>query len=140
MENSEKLFNSLVKQDEVQAMDNFNTAIGEKLQQALDVRKIGLTADVFNKPQAVKEDVEEIDESAADINKLLKGGNTKIASNKIDSILGDLYDNSKFTKMLVRNKTYQEGEDNPKKKNPYKKDTADFHLYQLGQQVQQTRS
>tara|TARA_A100001011_G_scaffold65974_1_gene67010 strand:+ start:294 stop:716 length:423 start_codon:yes stop_codon:yes gene_type:complete len=133
------LFNSLVKQDETQAQSDFGSAIGEKLQQALDVRKIKVTSDVFNKTQAVKEEVEVIDESKADINKLLKGGNTKIPSSKIDSILGDLYDDSKATKALVRNKVYQQGEDNPKKKNPYKKDTADFALYQLGQQVQQTR-
>jgi len=139
MEKIKDLFNSLVKQDEVQAQADFGAAIGEKLQQALDVRKISVTADVFNKPQSVKEEVEVIDESKSDINKLLKGGNTKIPAAKIDSILGDLYDDSKATKSLVRNKVYQEGEDNPKKKNPYKKDTADFHLYQLGQQVQQTR-
>ena len=63
MEKIKDLFNSLVKQDEVQAQADFGAAIGEKLQQALDVRKISVTADVFNKPQSVKEEVEVIDES-----------------------------------------------------------------------------
>jgi len=55
-------------------------------------------------------------------------------------LLGKIYDNTKLTKSLIANKAYKDGESNPKKKNPHKKDTVDFHLYQLGQQVELSRS
>ena len=46
--NTENLFNSLVSGDMDDIQSSFETAIGEKLQQALEIRKVGLTSEVFN--------------------------------------------------------------------------------------------
>jgi len=48
MEATEKLFNSLVQNDETSAQEHFQTAIADKMQQALDVKKVAVTADIFN--------------------------------------------------------------------------------------------
>jgi hypothetical protein len=49
MENTEELFNALVSNDENEIQHAFNTAMAEKMQQALDIRKVGVTADIYNK-------------------------------------------------------------------------------------------
>ena len=54
MKDTENLFNSLVNNDEKGAFAAFETAISNKLQTVLDVKKVALTADVFG----VKESVE----------------------------------------------------------------------------------
>jgi parvulin-like peptidyl-prolyl isomerase len=71
--------------------------------------------------------------------KFVKGGNDKITQSEVDSLLGKIYDNSKLTKDLIKNKSYRDGESNSKAKNSNKKDTIDFHLFQLGQQVELSR-
>lgn len=48
MEATEKLFNSLVQNDETSAQQHFKSAIADKLQHALDVKKVAVTADIFN--------------------------------------------------------------------------------------------
>tara|TARA_A100001015_G_scaffold212526_1_gene238376 strand:+ start:310 stop:483 length:174 start_codon:yes stop_codon:yes gene_type:complete len=48
MEATEKLFNSLVQNDETSAQEHFKTAIQDKLQTALDVKKVAVTSDIFN--------------------------------------------------------------------------------------------
>jgi hypothetical protein len=47
MNNTENLFNALVKNDEVAAFEAFKGAIEAKLQTTLDVKKVGLTSDIF---------------------------------------------------------------------------------------------
>jgi len=48
MKNTKDLFNALIKNDEVAAFDAFKETIDAKLQTALDVKKVGLTADIFS--------------------------------------------------------------------------------------------
>ena len=137
MEQTEKLFNALVTNNAAGVQQAFQDAMGEKIQQAYDIRKVNLTSTVFNS-QGVSEAVEL--EEALSAKDFLNGGETKISDSDVDDLLGKIYDSGTLTKALVRNKAYQDGEDNPKKKNTYKKGTADFHLFQLGQQIQQSRS
>ena len=137
---SEKIFNALVKNDKDEALNAFKDAIQQKIETAMDVRRIGLTSKIFNDgdPAPVVEEDVQIDE-AVSADKFVKGGSDKIKQSEVDDLLGKIYDNSKLTKSLIANKAYSDGESNPKKKNPHQKDTIDFHLYQLGQQVELSR-
>jgi hypothetical protein len=47
-ENTNKIFNNIVKNDNNAATIAFGTAIREKLDDALEVRKVGLTSQIFN--------------------------------------------------------------------------------------------
>ena len=85
----------------------------------------------------INEEVD-LDESSAD--NFVKGGSDKIKQSEVDTLLGKIYDNTKLTKSLIANKAYSDGENSPKGKNPHQKDTVDFHLFQLGQQVELSRS
>ena len=136
----EKIFNALVKNDKDEALSAFKDAIQQKIETAMDVRRVGLTSQVFNDgdPVPVVEEEVQIDE-AVSADKFVKGGSDKIKQSEVEMLLGKIYDNTKLTKSLIANKAYSNGESNPKKKNPHKKDTVDFHLYQLGQQVELSR-
>jgi hypothetical protein len=48
MRTIEKLFNNLVNNDEISALESFNSAIQDKLNQAMEIKKVAITADVFN--------------------------------------------------------------------------------------------
>lgn len=137
---AEEIFNALVKNDTDEALNAFKDAIQQKLDTAMDVRRVGLTSQIFNggDPIPVMEEDVQIDE-AVSADKFVKGGSDKIKQSEVDDLLGKIYDNSKLTKSLIANKAYSDGESNPKKKNPHQKDTIDFHLYQLGQQVELSR-
>jgi len=202
---SEKIFNALVKNDKDEALNAFKDAIQQKIDTAMDVRRVGLTSQIFNDgdPAPVVEEEVQIDEAlgsssshhhvlkgkvvasgnksdmmklvkkngatvfkgsntnyvlyspgakvgdmkedvqideAISADKFVKGGSDKIKQSEVEMLLGKIYDNTKLTKSLIANKAYKDGESNPKKKNPHKKDTVDFHLYQLGQQVELSRS
>jgi hypothetical protein len=78
-------------------------------------------------------------EEAVSADEFVKGGDDNIKQSEVDMLLGKIYDDSKLTKDLISSKAYGDGESNPKKRNPYKTDTIDFHLYQLGQQVELSR-
>ena len=68
----------------------------------------------------------------------VKGGNTKVTQREIDKILFKLFTNTKLAKAVEASKAYKAGEkDAGKKKNPYKVDTADYHLYTLATQASQ---
>jgi hypothetical protein len=209
---SEQLFKALIKNDNDEALSEFKSAIQQKLDTAMNVRRIGLTSEIFNgensvpvteevkleeesktiqkvkeivsKQQAMKIDGVMVDmftasaiaqiydkvndsikkkmdsskikqlvdlaykimkreevelEEAVSASKFVKGGDDKIKQSEVDMLLGKIYDDSKLTKDLISSKAYGDGESNPKKKNPYKKDTLNFHLYQLGQQVELSR-
>lgn len=205
MNSVKKFFNSLVCNDKETAEREFHRLMNEKLAAAKGVRKVSLTAEIFN--QAPIKESNELNEATFDAsmkkaiafhekgnkkraryhldsartarytltskeifrhsdlldkyNELrkiykeskskelseavsakdfLKGGNGKIDKATVDDLLGDIYDSSSMTKTLVRNAAYQKGEDNPKATNPYKKDTFDYHLYQLGQEMEQSRA
>jgi len=201
----EKIFNALVKNDKDEALSAFKDAIQQKIETAMDVRRVGLTSQIFNDgdPAPVVEEEVQIDEAlgsssshhhvlkgkvvasgnksdmmklvkkngatvfkgsntnyvlyspgakvgdmkedvqideAVSADKFVKGGSDKIKQSEVEMLLGKIYDNTKLTKSLIANKAYSNGENNPKKKNPHQKDTVDFHLYQLGQQVELSRS
>lgn len=49
--NIQNIFDSIATDDKQKGVVNFGAAIREKLSDALEVRKIGLTTDIFNKTQ-----------------------------------------------------------------------------------------
>lgn len=68
----------------------------------------------------------------------VKGGDEKVTQREVDGMLSKIFINNKLAKQVEDSEPYQAGEkDKGKKKNPYKKDTADFHLYELGVQSSQ---
>lgn len=48
MKNAEELFKALVNNNEDAAFETFKAAIGDKLQTALDVKKVAITSTIFN--------------------------------------------------------------------------------------------
>jgi hypothetical protein len=65
----------------------------------------------------------------------VKGGDAKVTKREVDGMLSKIFINTKLAKSVEASKAFKAGEkDAGKKKNPYKKDTADFHLYTLGVQ------
>jgi len=64
----------------------------------------------------------------------VKGGDTKVTKREVDGMLSKLFIDSKLAKAVESNAAYQDGYKGKVKKNPFKKDTADFHLFELGQQ------
>jgi|11_taG_2_1085331.scaffolds.fasta_scaffold04974_4 hypothetical protein len=48
-EDAEKVFSSIVQNKPIQASKNFKDAIDSKLKTALEVRKVGLTSDIYNR-------------------------------------------------------------------------------------------
>jgi hypothetical protein len=83
-----------------------------------------------------KEDVEL--EEAVKPEVFVKGGDTKVTKRDVDGMLSKIFINTKLAKQVEDSEAYQAGEkDKGKKKNPYKKDTADFQLYELGVQSSQ---
>jgi hypothetical protein len=136
---SEQIFKALIKNDNDEALSEFKSAIQQKLDTAMNVRRIGLTSEIFNGENSVPVTEEVELEEAVSASKFVKGGDDKIKQSEVDMLLGKIYDDSKLTKALISSKAYGDGESNPKKRNPYKTDTIDFHLYQLGQQVELSR-
>ena len=64
----------------------------------------------------------------------VKGGDTKVTKREVDGMLSKLFIDTKLAKAVEANSAFKAGEKSNGKKNPYKKDTADFHLFILGQQ------
>lgn len=80
---------------------------------------------------------ETVDE-AIDPRKFALGGNTKATKRDVDAILSKIFMSDKLAKQVEGSEAYKAGfKSKGKGKNPYKKDTADFHLYILGQQSAQ---
>ena len=50
MNNTEKLFNDLVNNDEQAAMSSFTVAIQDKFDQAMAVKRVAISSEVFNQP------------------------------------------------------------------------------------------
>jgi hypothetical protein len=89
---------------------------------------------LISKILGIKEDTLE---EAIDPRKFALGGNTKATKRDVDAILSKLFLNAKLAKQVEDSEAYKAGfKSKGKGKNPYKKDTADFHLYILGQQAQ----
>ena len=64
----------------------------------------------------------------------VKGGDAKVTKREVDGMLSKLFIDSKLAKAVEANAAYQDGYKGKVKNNPFKKDTADFHLFILGQQ------
>ena len=103
----------------------------------LGKEKQKLTMQVVN---FFKEDAE-LEEASTDLEEALKpddfvkGGDAKITKREVDKMLSKIFVNAKMAKTVENNGAYKAGlKDAGKKKNPYAKDTADFHLYVLGVQ------
>jgi hypothetical protein len=64
----------------------------------------------------------------------VKGGDAKITKREVDGMLSKLFIDAKLAKAVEASSAFKAGEKSNGKKNPYKKDTADFHLFILGQQ------
>ena len=142
---SKELFNAILSKDKNLADEIFRDVISQKVETALDIRKSNIASQIYNNDEIIPaEDIEIVKEETLEEGvspeAFVKGGSDDIKQSEVDSLLGKIYDNTKLTKALIANKSYSEGESNPKKKNPHKKDTIDFHLFQLGQQVELSRS
>ena len=92
-------------------------------------------ADLEKAIKTFKESVEI--EEAIDPRKFVLGGDTKVTKKDVDKILSKIFLNNKLAKQAETSKAYKDGFGGKVKKNPYKKDTADFHLFILGQQSAQ---
>jgi hypothetical protein len=126
-----KRLNSIYKE-----MDKVDEKIEAAIKKgdAKTVDKLGkekqkLTMQVVN---FFKEDVEL--EEAVKPADFVKGGNTKITKREVDGMLSKLFIDSKLAKAVEANSSFKAGEKSNGKKNPFSKDTADFHLFELGQQ------
>ncbi len=99
-----------------------------------------ISQDAAEKILGKKEEVE-LEEASTDLEEALKpddfvkGGDAKITKREVDKMLSKIFVNAKMAKTVENNGAYKAGlKDAGKKKNPYAKDTADFHLYVLGVQ------
>ena len=90
-----------------------------------------------NEGYAIETDAPEIRE-AVKPEVFVKGGDTKVTKREVDGMLSKIFINTKLAKSVEASKAFKAGEkDAGKKKNPYAKDTADYHLYVLGTQSAQ---
>lgn len=81
MEHAQKIFNSLVKNDEESAFDSFKSAITHKMEQAMEVKKVAVASEIFNQP--VVEESVELDEAKLE---KLKGSPLEI-QNKLGTMI-----------------------------------------------------
>ena len=78
MKNTEQLFNALISNDEVQIQDFASAALDEKLRLAFDIRKVGLTANIFNKTVSESSDIDEDYEKALRVKTAISNTKTSI--------------------------------------------------------------
>jgi hypothetical protein len=106
--------------------------------------KITSTFDSSKREKAIMKVLGESVEESTDLEEAMKpadfvkGGDTKITKREVDGMLSKLFIDTKLAKAVEANSAFKAGEKSNGKKNPYKKDTADFHLYILGQQSAQS--
>ena len=126
----------------LKAGSNLNKGVNKSLEGKYD-------AD-FKKMQKAIGDIvsvwEEIERDFSDMNEstdleeavtpadFVKGGDTKVTKREVDGMLSKLFIDTKLAKAVEANSAFKAGEKSNGKKNPYKKDSADFHLFILGQQ------
>ena len=55
-EKAQKIFNNIVTNNKVGSAKAFGDSIREKLKDALEIRKVGLTSTIFNKVEETKND------------------------------------------------------------------------------------
>lgn len=120
---------------------NLNKGINKSLEGKYDAdfkkmqKAIG---DIVSVWEEIERDFSDMNEStdleeALSPKDFVNGGDEKITQREVDGMLSKLFGNDKMLKSLEANKAYKDGYAG-KTKNPYKKDTADYHLFILGQQ------
>ena len=63
----------------------------------------------------------------------IKGGDKKLSTKDVGDVMDRIFLNDRLMKQLEKTGAFKEGKkDKGKKKNPFKKDTIDFHHYELG--------
>lgn len=68
----------------------------------------------------------------------VKGGDTKVSASDVDDILSKIFTKKSLAKKVEDSKAYKAGyKSKGRGRNPYKKDTADFHLFVLGVQAEE---
>ena len=112
---------------------NYNSDFG-KMEKAMGV-VTGIFGDIIQDYKNFKEEVEEDVQEAVKPADFIKGGNIKITKADVNKLIGKIFISSKLSSDIEKAKAYVDGFKGKNKKNPYKKDTADFHLFILGQQV-----
>ena len=109
---------------------NYNSDFG-KMEKAMGV-VTGIFGDIIQDYKSFKEEVEIEEATKPEV--FVKGGNAKITKREVDSLLSKIFINNKLAKAVESNPAYKDGYKGKVKKNPFKKDTIDFHLFVLGQQ------
>ena len=136
MKNTEKLFKDLVNGDEASALESFKGAIQDKFDQAMAVRKVAVSSEIFN--QAVVEESSDLSEakleepeSKKDLVDLLKKAKQVrgVTDDEYMSWYGNMDDKlfSEWDKMIKKDmnykKAYKLGYDGGSDKNPHKSGT-----------------
>lgn len=135
-EKAQKIFNNIVKNNKLGSAKSFGEAIRDKLEDALEVRKVGLTSEIFNKA-TVKESTELKEakpvepKSKKDLVDLLKKakGIRGITDDEYMQWYGEMDDKLflDWDKMIKKDpnykKAYQLGVDGGSDKNPHKSGT-----------------
>jgi hypothetical protein len=136
MKNTEKLFKDLVNGDEASALESFKGAIQDKFDQAVAVRKVAVSSEVFN--QAMVEESSDLSEaklgepeSKKDLVDLLKKAKQVrgVTDDEYMSWYGNMDDKlfSEWDKMVKKDmnykKAYKLGYDGGSDKNPHKSGT-----------------
>lgn len=126
----------------LKAGSNLNKGVNKSLEGKYDAdfkkmqKAIG---DIVSVWEEIERDFSDMNESA-DLEEavtpadFVKGGDTKVTKREVDGMLSKLFIDTKLAKAVEANSAFKAGEKSNGKKNPYKKDTADFHLFILGQQ------
>ena len=100
--------------------------------------RITSTFDSSKREKAIMKVLGESIDEAVKPEDFVKGGNAKVTKKEVDGMLSKIFVNNKLAKTAESSKAFKAGEkDAGKKKNPYKVDTADYHLYILGTQSAQ---
>ena len=133
MENARKIFDALVNNDESAAQKHFNAAISDKLQMSMDVKRVAVTAGIFNKSvdEAVKLDTDlALPKSYKDIVDMLKNAKQiKIGEDEYIKWYSSLDKKmSNELQKVVRSdkdykRAYDSGYNGDSEKNPFKKGT-----------------
>ena len=136
MKNTEKLFKDLVNGDEASALESFKSVIQDKFDQAMAVRKVAVSSEVFN--QAMVEESSDLSEakleepeSKKDLVDLLKKAKQVrgVTDDEYMSWYGNMDDKlfSEWDKMVKKDmnykKAYKLGYDGGSDKNPHKSGT-----------------
>jgi predicted transglutaminase-like protease len=120
---NKQIIDAIAKGDSVSA-EIITKTLNSKLEKAKEVRKIALTNTVFN--GKTEESVNE----GVSIDDFIKGGDQKISDKEADELFAEIQSDQKSMKKVLANKVFKDGEKGGK--NTFKKNTVDWHLFQLG--------